>query len=248
MLGDLDDAAQLSRDGLRLVQPGQVPAWALHLVAWRAYALALRGDWDEALAAAERARQLWVEAGEHAAGYANRGFVAGLLVALARRDESAAERLTATIDNIMSQFTASRFAPIFRDIIRLKPDAVALLVSLGTAPDARAPELFERAISLAADREWPLPLDALVAMRAVPTNAQIRHLRATLDRAIALTRGDAALLRVVLTEAEAMHARPLEARVRCELGRMTHDDRELEAGLAILRELRDQLQIARFEA
>jgi len=247
MLGDLDDAAQLSRDGLRLVQPGQVPAWALHLVAWRTYALALRGDWDEALVAAERARQLWVEAGEHAAGYANRGFMAGLLVALARRDEPAAERLTATIDNIMSQFTASRFAPIFRDIIRLKPDAVALLVSLGTQPDARAPELFERAISLAADREWPLPLDGLLAMRAVPANAYIRHLRATLDRAIALTRGDAALLGVVLTEAQAMHARPLEARVRCELGRMTGDDGELEAGLAILRELGDQLQIARFE-
>jgi len=247
MLGDLDDAAQLSRDGLRLVQPGQVPAWALHLVAWRVYALALRGDWDDALAAAERARQLWVEAGEIASGYANRGFMAGLLVALARRDEAAAERLTATIDNIMAQFTASRFAPIYRDVIRLKPEAAALLVSLGAAPDSRAPELLERAVSLAADREWPLPLDALVAIRAVPTNAQMRHVRATFDRAIALTRGDAGLLRQVLTEAEAMHARPLEGRVRCELGRMTGDDREIEAGLKILRELGDQLQLARFD-
>ena len=247
MMGDLDDAAQLSREGLRLVQPGQVPAWALHLVAWRTYALALRGDWDDALAAAERARQLWVEAGEIPAGYSNRGFMAGLLVALARRDEAAAERLTATIDNIMAQYTGSRFAPIFREIIRLKPEAAAQLVSLGTEPDARAPELFERAISLATDREWPLPLDGLVGMRAQPANATIRHARATLDRAIALTRGDAALLRTVLAEAEAMHARPLEARVRCELGRMTRDDGELEAGLTILRELGDQLQLARFE-
>jgi hypothetical protein len=71
--------------------------------------------------------------------------------------------------------------------------------------------------------------------------------RATFDRAIALTRGDAALLRAVLGEAEAMHARPLEARVRCELGRMTGDDRETEAGLRMLRELGDQLQVARFE-
>jgi len=250
MLGDLDDAAQLSRDGLRLVQPGQVPAWALHLVAWRAYALALRGDWDEALAAAERARQLWVEAGEIAAGYANRGFVAGLFVALARRDETAAERLSATVDNIMAQFTASRFAPIFRDIIRLKPEAAALLVSLGNELDrhARPPELFERVVSVAADREWPLPLDALVAMRAEPSFGQMRHVRATFDRAIALTRGDAALLSHVLAEAQAMHARPLEASVRCELGRMTHDDRELETGLAILRELGDQLQVAKFES
>jgi class 3 adenylate cyclase len=247
MLGDLDDAVQLSRDGLRLVQPGQVPAWALHLVVWRTYALALRGDWDEAQATGERARQLWIEAGEIAAGYANRGFMAALLVAWARRDETAAERLGDTIDAIMAQFTGSRFAPIFRDLIRLKPEAAAHLVTLGTAPDARAPELFERAVSLAADREWPLPLDALVAMRAQPANQAMLHVRATLDRAIALTRGDAALLRRVLVEAEAMHARPLLGRVRCELGRMTGDDRELEGGLAILRELGDQLQVARFE-
>ena len=59
----------------------------------------------------------------------------------------AAERLSATIDRIMAQFTASRFAPIYRDLLRLKPDAAALLVTLATAPDSRAPELFERAIS-----------------------------------------------------------------------------------------------------
>src|SRR4029077_1615656 len=112
--------------------------------------------------------------------------------------------------------------------------------TLGTAPDARTPELFERTVSLASDREWPLPLDALVAMRAQPANQVMRHVSATLDRAIALARGDAALLRGVLADAEAMHARPLEARVRCELGRMTGDDRELEAGLVILRELDDQ--------
>jgi hypothetical protein len=35
--------------------------------------------------------------------------------------------------------------------------------------------------------------------------------------------------------------------VRCELGRMTSDDGELEVGLAILRELGDQLQVDRFE-
>jgi class 3 adenylate cyclase/tetratricopeptide (TPR) repeat protein len=247
MLGDLDDAVQLSREGLRLVQPGQVPAWALHLVAWRTYALALRGDWDEALATGERARQLWVESGASAAGYANRGFMAALLVAFARRDETIAERLIETMDTIMAQFTTSRFAPIYRDIIHLKPDAAALLVTLGTAPDARAPELFERAVSLAVDREWPLPIEALVAARAQPANEQMRHLRATLDRAIALTRGDAALLRRVLLDAEAMHARPLVARVRCELGRMTGDDAEMAAGLRILRELGDELQVEKFE-
>jgi len=247
MLGDLDDAVRVSREGLSLVQPGQVPAWALHLVAWRTYALALRGDWDDALTTAERARQLWIESGEIPAGYANRGFLAALLIAFARRDEMTAERLSAAADRIMAQFTASRFAPIYRDLLRLKPDAAALLVTLATAPDSRTPELFERAVSLAADREWPLPLDALEAVRATPVARSIRPLRASLDRAIALNRDDAALLRQVLADAEEMHARPMIGRVRCELGRMTGDDAEMAAGLRILRELDDELQVERFE-
>ena len=59
--------------------------------------------------------------------------------------------------------------------------------------------------------------------------------------------GNTALLRQVLADAEEMHARPMIGRVRCELGRMTGDDAEMAAGLRILRELGDQLQIARFE-
>ena len=42
-------------------------------------------------------------------------------------------------------------------------------------------------------------------------------------------------------------ARPMIGRVRCELGRLTGDDAEFEAGLRILRELGDQPQIAKFE-
>jgi uncharacterized protein len=246
-LGDLDEAVRVSRDGLSLVQPGQVPAWALHLVAWRTYALALRGDWDEALLAGERARQLWIEAGEIAAGYANRGFFAARDVALARRDEYATERFGAVIDTIMERFATSPIAPIYRDVVRLKPDAPAVLVRRAAAGERRVPELLERAISLAADRNWPLPLDALEQARESLGLRWGRPLVATLDRAIALTRGDPELLRRVLADAEAMHARPLIARVRCELGRMTGDDAEIEAGLRILRELGDQLQIEKFE-
>jgi tetratricopeptide (TPR) repeat protein len=246
-LGDLDEAVRVSREGLRLVQPGQVPAWALHLVAWRTYALALRGDWDDALVAGERARQLWIEAGEIAAGYSNRGFFAARDVALARRDDAAADRFANVIDTIMAQFTGSPVAPIYRDVVRLRPEAPAVLVEKAAAGERRVPELFERAISLAVDRDWPLPLDALE--RAVPVfGARIaRPLALALDRAIAVTRRDPVLLRRVLSEAEAMHARPTIGRVRCELGRMTGDDNEIEAGLRILRDLGDQLQIAKFE-
>jgi hypothetical protein len=102
-------------------------------------------------------------------------------------------------------------------------------------------------VSLAADRDWPLPLDALEQARVSLGLRGGRHVAIALDHAIALTGGDPALLRRVLGEAEAMHARPLVGRVRCELGRMTGEESEMAAGLQILRELGDQLQIARFE-
>jgi class 3 adenylate cyclase len=245
-LGDLDEAIRVSREGQSLVQPGQVPAWALHLVAWRTYALALRGDWDETLVSAERARQLWIETGEIAAGYSNRGFVAALRVALSRRDDAAAERLAAVIDTIMAHFTESPMAALYRDLVRLKPAAAVELVRLAASGDSRA-ELYENAVSLASDRDWPLPLDALEASRAAPAFRRQRHVHLALDRAIALTRGDAELLRRVLADAETMRARPTIGRVHCEIGRMSGDDAETEAGLRILRELGDQLQIAKFE-
>ena len=83
MLGDLDEAIRISASGLALLQPGQVPAWTLHLVTWRTYALTLRGLWDDALAAGDRGYELWIETDRPSAGYALRGFVAALDVARA---------------------------------------------------------------------------------------------------------------------------------------------------------------------
>ncbi|TMC62033.1 MAG: hypothetical protein E6J16_12210, partial [Chloroflexota bacterium] len=62
LLGDLDEADRVSSQGLAQVQPGQVPAWTLHIVVWRIYALTLLGRWDEVLVMSERARLLWLEA------------------------------------------------------------------------------------------------------------------------------------------------------------------------------------------
>ena len=248
-LGDLDEAVRASREGLALVQPGQVPAWALHLVAWRTYALALRGDWDEVLASGERARQLWIETGEIAAGYANRGFMAARNVALARRDEGAAERLSAVMESIFGHFVAvSPMAPLYLGVVRLQPDTPANLVRFAATGEARFPELLELAVSLAVDRDWPLPLEALDQTRAWLASRRLGHVDIALDRALAVTRRDPDQLRQVLAAAEAMHARPLIGRLHCELGRLTGSDAETDAGLRILRELGDQLQVAKFEA
>ena len=245
-LGELDEAVRASREGLSLIQPGQVPAWALHLVVWRLYALSLRGDWDEVLTLADRARELWIETGKIPAGYALRGFIAVREVAFARQNEPVAERLTAVIFEILVQFEPHPATAAMIDALRLKPGAVADLLRAAVTR-RRNPEGFERIVSGATDREWPMPLEALEAAREAYRPSRLRHVNVTLDRAIALTRRDPVLLRQVLAEYEAMHARPMIGRVRCELGRMTGDDAELEAGLRILRELGDQPQLTKFE-
>src|SRR5207237_9589701 len=91
LLGDLDEAERVSAEGLAQVQPGQVPAVTLHLVAWRTYTLTLLGRWDDAIAMAHRARQLLIESGQSSAGYALRGFMAAVDVARARHDQRLVE-------------------------------------------------------------------------------------------------------------------------------------------------------------
>ena len=246
ILGDLDEAVRVSREGLGLIQPGQVPAWALHLVAWRLYALTLRGDWDDVLALADRARELWIESGRIAAGYSSRGFIAARSVALARRNEPLTERMNEVLLAIADQYTANPIATAISDALRGKPTAVFDLLR-AIAGGQRNPEAVERFVSEAVDRDTALPVDLLATTREVFRPHYGGPVLLALDRAIAFASRDPALLRDVLARYDAMHARPMIGRVRCELGRLTGDDRETETGLTILRALGDQLQVAKFE-
>ncbi|HLZ48358.1 MAG TPA: hypothetical protein VKR80_06880, partial [Candidatus Limnocylindria bacterium] len=243
-LGDLDDAVRISREGLALVQPGQVPALALHLVAWRGYALTLRGDWDEALSLAERGRELWIETGRIPAGYAMRGFFGARDVALARRQEAAVERLNEVIFGIADQFTPIPFSIAYVAALRFKPGALIEALRLA---NGRNPEGVERLLHRAVDRDEALPLDLLETARAAFAPRRMTYVDAAFARAIAVTKRDPALLREALATYQAMGARPLIARVHCDLGRLTGDERETEAGIAILRELGDELQLERVE-
>jgi hypothetical protein len=244
-LGDLDDAVRISREGLALIQPGQVPAWALHLVAWRGYALTLRGDWDEALSLAERGRELWIETGRIPAGYSLRGFFGARDVALARRQEAAVERLNEVIFGIADQFTPTPVSVAYVAALRFKPGA---FIEMLRVTNGRNPEGVERLLNRAIDRDEALPLDALEAAHAAFAPRRLKYVDAAFARAFAVTERDPVLLGDVLRTYEAMGARPLIARVHCDLGRLTGDDHETEAGLAILRELGDELQLERVEA
>ncbi|HEV2249712.1 MAG TPA: adenylate/guanylate cyclase domain-containing protein [Candidatus Limnocylindria bacterium] len=245
-LGDLDEAVRISREGLGLIQPGQVPAWALHLVAWRLYGLALRGDWDESIGLADRARELWIETGRISAGYALRGFIAARDVAAARRQEGLVERLDDAIFGIVDQFAPSPATTAQVDALRSKPGAVVEMLRIAVTR-RRNPEGFERLVSAAVDRDEPMPADAILAAREAYRPSAVQHVLVALDRALAVAKRDAVGLGAVLARYEAMGARPLVGRVRCELGRLTGDDAQIEAGLRILRELGDQPQLEKFE-
>jgi class 3 adenylate cyclase/tetratricopeptide (TPR) repeat protein len=246
-LGDLDESLRSSREGLALIQPGQVPAWALHLVAWRLYALGLRGTWQEVPATADRARELWIESGRIAAGYALRGFLAARDVALAQRNDPLADRMHEVIFGINGQFTREPATVAQADAIRAKPGAVGELVRLARTR-RRNPEGLERLLSAAIDRGEVIPVEDLRAAKAAYTSSALRHVNVALDRAIGVGTSDAALLRAVLAEYEAMRALPYVARVRCELGRISGDDALFASGVSLLRELGDQLHLDRLEA
>ncbi len=107
--GDLKMAEDVTNEGLAVIQPGQAPDWTLHLLAWRAVALMLFGKWDATLASTDQAVRVWSEAGRPAAGYAMRGFIAGLVVARARRDETRMHTLRSVIRQIGESFVPRRF-------------------------------------------------------------------------------------------------------------------------------------------
>jgi len=253
LIGELDEALAISERGLAATQPGQAPSWTLHLLAWRIYALALAGDWDRVLPLADRAAQIWSEAGRHAAGYAMRGFLAARDVALARADDRRAELMRDVGNEIVTAFRTTRGRPPGVPEAVVKLDRVALRDTLASDHPRRGEagqlgaEWGERALGACSDRDWDLPLATLEAYVATARSAGHRPLEAQALRAIGLFGRDADALRRALVVYESMGARPYVARVTCELGRLTRDRTDVDKGLAVLRELGDQLQLARFE-
>jgi len=247
LLGDLDDADRVSSQGLAQVQPGQVPAWTLHLVAWRTYALTLLGRWDEALLMGERARQLWLEARKPAAGYAMRGLMAVIDVARARQDDRLAESYREMLDAILMAFPADSH---FRrwlgyggsDLSRI-PEAVSEIA--GTLRGL--PERAERGLNLLLDAAQPPTAGLLTGLLAFAERGHFRPLEAQVRRGLGVVGRDRDMLTRSLDLWEAMGAVPYAARVRCERALLTGDETELEKGLAVLERLGDRLQLGRYE-
>jgi hypothetical protein len=247
LLGDLDEADRVSAEGMAKIQPGQVPAWTLHLVAWRTYALTLLGRWDEALLMGERARQLWLEARKPSAGFALRGFMSLIDVARARQDDRLAESYREILDTILMAFPAESH---FRRWLGyggtdLKPIAQALMQMALTTRGL--PERVERGLSLLLDAGEPLPAHWLGELLQTAEEGRFRPLEAQVRRGLGVVGRDPEMLSRSLALWEGMGALPYAARVRCELALLTGDPTELDKGLAVLERLGDRLQVGRYE-
>jgi class 3 adenylate cyclase len=247
VLGKLHEAERSSADGLARIQPGQVPAWTLHLVSWRTYVLTLLGRWDEALQMAERGRQLWLESGKPAAGYANRGFLAAVDIARARKDEQAAELYGEVFRQITKAFPEDSSFRVW--LPYPDGDVDGIIEGLRSGRRRRVPliERMERAISFLLDRGRVADIDQMAELLSLAEAQSARPLEAQLRRATGIARRDADQLRWAVRLFDEMDARPYAARARCELGRLTQDRSELDKGLRVLQDLGDQDQIGRYE-
>ena len=245
ILGDLEEGERDSAAALAALRPGQVPNWALHLTSWRTYTLALAGRWDEALAAGERARQLWIEIGRGPAAYAQLGFVSALQISRSRRDERRTDVFEGVWDEIRRRFGLNARNQFGQDIrsgsLRAELPAIDAFSGIGAAN-------LERWLQAATDSGVVLPVALLAPIieRALATNA--RPVAVEVLRAMGLATGNVDRLREALAIAEGMGGKPAIGRLRCEIARLTGDAALADAGRQVLREIGDVVSLDRYEA
>ena len=249
LLGELEEADRITAAGLASRQPGQAPSAALHTIAWRIYALTLRGGWDAVLSAAERAIQFWVEAGRISAGYAMRGFLAVIDVARARQDGAAFEKVKEVIEAITAAFEAQgRDYYIERDRAYLAGDVEALVaIADRFQPQHLGIERLERLLSLLADRGRSPSLPTLRRIIEFSSAFGYGILEAQALRVQGVAAADVTALSQAITLFEQADAVPYAARARIERARLTADQDELSAGTGVLETLGDFDYLSRAE-
>jgi hypothetical protein len=243
--GDLEAADALSSSGLAIVQPGQAPEWTLHLLAWRADTLLLTGDWNELEAIMERSFRLWLDAGRPAAGYAMRGFVAGMIVAHARQNDSLAARIAALVEEVDAQFNPPR--PLLGPFVRWDVHEMCDLLR----PAVVVQTTFENVsmgMSICSDAGQPLDQDFLEAALAESERTKSVLGRAEVLRAIGLAQADAEALTEANAQFTARGAAPYAARTAAEIAIQTRDRARLDRAISYLESIRDETQIQRYLA
>ncbi|MEP6470021.1 MAG: adenylate/guanylate cyclase domain-containing protein [Chloroflexota bacterium] len=247
LLGDFPAVLAAADEAMGLLQPGQNPAFAFGGTAWRAYALALLGRWDEMAEAIERCRALWIEADRPAAGYALQGLLAGVDVARRRRDDLPYQRWREVADHILGRFDPAHPTAAVRAIVALDAEGISAIVSHPERYGERI-HFIELAMSVACDHGIACDEAALdrtirraEALGTPVVEAQARRLRGT-------QRGDTQELEQSLALFGAVEAEPFVARVLAEIGLQTSDDGRLSDGLNRLERLGELEQLEWFRS
>jgi hypothetical protein len=243
-VGDLAEAAATCESAVRLIQPGQVSNWALHLAAWSALTAELQGNWDQVERSGARAYALWQQLDRVAAGYASRGFLAAFEVARGRRDDVGITRWRETLIEIDGAFHHSLRVDMERAVIDGDAVAAAKLIMSDELP-AVGYDSAERVLSFISDRGVRLADPNLEKFGAWIQPAA-RLMTAQLDRARGVAQRDEAAFRAALAFFEQAGARPAIARVRIELGRLIGDASLVDAGMRALLEIGDIEQHDRY--
>lgn len=244
MLGELDDAERISAEGLAQIQPGQFPAWTLHLVAQRLYALTLLGRWDDVFPLADHALQLWNETGRAATGYATFGLMAAMDVARARQDPDRVQRYGEAIEAIVAAFPPGTASHQWIGYGILDLEAVEAAVERQAGGQLQR---FERGLNLLLDHDRPIQPDAVLTVLGLSQARGLPIVEAQIQRSIGRARGDPGALMRSIDLLERVGAKPYAARARCEKALLTGESAEMSAGLAVLERLGDEQQVCRFE-
>jgi class 3 adenylate cyclase len=247
LLGDLDYADRASAEGIAQVQPGQVPGPTLHLVNWRTYVLTLLGRWDEGLAVADRARQLWIDLGRSSMGYALLGFMSAIDIARSRQDQQLVDIYVGVHDEIISAFPEGSEFTHWQGYGSRDLATVARSVERFDLGSMIRVERFERGLNRLLDQDFAPPAITLETIADYGREHELPLLEAQAERGLGRAQRNLDRLQRSISLFDRMGAIPYAARVRCERALLTGDHGEMQAGLAVLERLGDAEQILRFE-
>src|SRR5262249_14436470 len=148
------------------------------------------GLWDDALAAGDRAYQLWIETGRPAASYALRGFVAALDVARARRNDQLTDRYREALAAILRDFTARTTWRRIEGVVSRALHVVKTHMVGRFNFQHMSLEYLERGLSFAADRRQPPAADAVRPIAEFAAAHGYRVLEAQACRALGIALRD----------------------------------------------------------
>jgi tetratricopeptide (TPR) repeat protein len=239
-MADLETSERDSAQMMARLLPGQAPYPSLHLFAWRVLTLYTLGRWDEAATVFWRAVEAWHDAGSHSAGYALRGFAAGLAIGRARNDSRLVGAAITAMEAILAGFQLGTHPQhphaVLLEYLRgesgLRPDDPYIV---GQYPW----EMADLRIALACDRRDDVSREILEEGLTKAVRIRVPLVEAQIRRARGLAHRDAGEFTAALAIWERAGALPYIGRALAERGLITGDVAETETGLAMLKKLGD---------